>query len=163
MRFTRTAERQAALARRPAAIQLWQWKGRVWRRHPSKAQRRERPAFPWEGLTMALVSAGGLGMLAVLGLIAHGGLHGSLPAPVPAPITVPQAMLGSTLLSHVTTATTGLGMVVGGVGLAGYIASMMDGPFSNILAGSLSFFVRAAIFGGAAALLGTLALTSGLW
>lgn len=38
---------------------------------------------------------------------------------------------------------TGMGIVIGGVGLAGYIGSQMDNPFSTILAGSINFFTKA--------------------
>src|SRR5215470_228106 len=39
---------------------------------------------------------------------------------------------------------TGLGVVIGGVGLAGYVGSLMDNPFSTILSGSINFFTKAA-------------------
>jgi hypothetical protein len=42
------------------------------------------------------------------------------------------------------TGVTGLGIVIGGVGLAGYVGSLMDNPFSTILSGSINFFTKAA-------------------
>jgi len=41
------------------------------------------------------------------------------------------------------TGVTGLGIVIGGVGLAGYVGSLMDNPFSTILSGSINFFTKA--------------------
>jgi hypothetical protein len=38
---------------------------------------------------------------------------------------------------------TGAGVVVGGVGLLGYVGSLMDNPFSTILSGSINFFTKA--------------------
>ena len=59
------------------------------------------------------------------------------------------------------TFVTGLGLAVGLVGLTGYVGSLMDNPFSNILAGSVGFFVKAGLLGGGAALLGVLGLVGG--
>lgn len=59
------------------------------------------------------------------------------------------------------TFVTGLGLVVGLVGLTGYVGSLMDNPFSNILAGSVGFFTKAGLLGGGAALLGVLGLVGG--
>ena len=59
------------------------------------------------------------------------------------------------------TFVTGLGLVVGLVGLTGYVGSLMDNPFSNILAGSVGFFTKAGLLGGGAALLGLLGLVGG--
>src|SRR5439155_14614637 len=56
---------------------------------------------------------------------------------------------------------TGLGVVVGGVGLVGYVGSLMDNPFSPILSGSINFFTKAGILGGGTAMLGTLGLVAG--
>jgi hypothetical protein len=39
---------------------------------------------------------------------------------------------------------TGMGLLIGGIGLVGYIGSQMDNPFSTILAGSINFFTKAA-------------------
>ena len=41
------------------------------------------------------------------------------------------------------TFVVGLGLAVGLVGLTGYVGSLMDNPFSNILAGSVGFFTKA--------------------
>ena len=59
------------------------------------------------------------------------------------------------------TFVTGLGLVVGLVGLTGYVGSLMDNPFSNILAGSVGFFVKAGLLGGGGALLGLMGLVGG--
>ena len=59
------------------------------------------------------------------------------------------------------TFVTGLGMVVGLVGLTGYVGSLMDNPFSNILAGSVGFFVKAGMLGGGTALMGVMGLVGG--
>src|SRR5437899_8878138 len=47
-------------------------------------------------------------------------------------------------LTTFATGVTGMGILIGGVGLAGYIGSQMDNPFSTILAGSINFFTKAA-------------------
>ena len=49
------------------------------------------------------------------------------------------------------TFVTGLGLVVGLVGLTGYVGTFMDNPFRNILAGSVGFFVKAGLLGGGGA------------
>ena len=59
------------------------------------------------------------------------------------------------------TFVTGLGLVVGLVGLTGYVGSLMDNSFSNILAGSVGFFVKAGLLGGGGALLGLMGLVGG--
>jgi hypothetical protein len=64
-------------------------------------------------------------------------------------------------LTTFATGVTGMGIVIGGVGLAGYIGSQMDNPFSTILAGSINFFTKAGILGGGTAMLGTLGLVAG--
>src|SRR5438105_10579354 len=64
-------------------------------------------------------------------------------------------------LNTFATGVTGMGILIGGVGLAGYIGSQMDNPFSTILAGSINFFTKAGILGGGAAMLGTLGLVAG--
>ena len=56
---------------------------------------------------------------------------------------------------------TGLGITVGGVGLVGYVGSVMDNPFSTILSGSINFFTKAGILGGGTAMLGALGLAAG--
>ena len=47
-------------------------------------------------------------------------------------------------LTTFATGVTGIGLLIGGVGLAGYVGSQMDNPFSTILAGSINFFTKAA-------------------
>jgi hypothetical protein len=64
-------------------------------------------------------------------------------------------------LTNFATGVTGMGILIGGVGLAGYIGSQMDNPFSTILAGSINFFTKAGILGGGTAMLGTLGLVAG--
>ena len=64
-------------------------------------------------------------------------------------------------LTTFATGVTGLGIVIGGVGLAGYVGSLMDNPFSTILSGSINFFTKAGILGGGTAMLGTLGLAAG--
>ena len=46
-------------------------------------------------------------------------------------------------LTTFATGVTGLGIIIGGVGLAGYVGSLMDNPFSTILSGSINFFTKA--------------------
>jgi len=55
----------------------------------------------------------------------------------------------------------GLGLVMGLVGLTGYVGSLFDNPFSNILAGSVGFFSKAGLLGGGTILLGLVGLTGG--
>src|SRR5215472_7987109 len=64
-------------------------------------------------------------------------------------------------LTTFSTGVTGMGILIGGVGLAGYIGSQMDNTFSTILAGSINFFTKAGILGGGTAMLGTLGLVAG--
>lgn len=64
-------------------------------------------------------------------------------------------------LTTFSAGVTGMGIVIGGVGLAGYIGSQMDNPFSTILSGSINFFTKAGILGGGTAMLGTLGLVAG--
>jgi hypothetical protein len=47
-------------------------------------------------------------------------------------------------LTTFSTGVTGIGLLIGGVGLAGYVGSQMDNPLSTILAGSINFFTKAA-------------------
>lgn len=56
---------------------------------------------------------------------------------------------------------TGAGIYVGGVGLVGYVGSLMDNPFSTILSGSINYFTKAGILGGGTTMLGSLGLTGG--
>lgn len=55
----------------------------------------------------------------------------------------------------------GLGFIVGLVGLLGYVGSLMDNPFSHILAGSIGFFTKAGLLGGGTIILGALGLVAG--
>jgi hypothetical protein len=55
----------------------------------------------------------------------------------------------------------GLGLIMGLVGLAGYVGSLFDNPFSHILAGSVGFFTKAGLLGGGSVLLGMLGLVGG--
>ena len=55
----------------------------------------------------------------------------------------------------------GLGLAVGLVGLTGWVGSLMDNPFSNILAGSVGFFTKAGLLGGGGTLLGLVGLVGG--
>ena len=64
-------------------------------------------------------------------------------------------------LTTFATGVTGMGILIGGVGLAGYVGSLMDNTFRTILAGSINFFTKAGILGGGTAMLGTLGLTAG--
>ena len=59
------------------------------------------------------------------------------------------------------TFVTGLGLAVGLVGLTVYVGSLMDNPFSNILAGSIGFFTKAGLLGGGTALMGMMGLVGG--
>src|SRR5207237_7948367 len=55
--------------------------------------------------------------------------------------------LGMRLDGFLTTFLTfvvGLGLIMCLVGLTGYVGSLFDNPFSNILAGSVGFFTKAA-------------------
>lgn len=74
------------------------------------------------------------------------------------------ASLGIALDEFLTTFETfmvGMGIVMGMAGLVGYVGSLFDNPFSNILAGSIGFFTKAGLLGGGVTLLGLLGLTSG--
>jgi hypothetical protein len=74
------------------------------------------------------------------------------------------AGLGIPLDGFLTTFQTfvvGLGLVMGLVGLTGYVGSLFDNPFSNILAGSIGFFTKAGILGGGTVLMGILGLVGG--
>lgn len=64
-------------------------------------------------------------------------------------------------LTTFATGVTGMGVLIGSVGLAGYVGSLMDNPFSTILAGSIGFFTKAGVLGGGTAMLGTLGLVAG--
>jgi len=55
----------------------------------------------------------------------------------------------------------GLGLVMGLVGLTGFVGAQFDNPFSHILAGSVGFFTRAGLLGGGTVLLGLMGLVGG--
>jgi hypothetical protein len=72
--------------------------------------------------------------------------------------------LGIPLDGFLTTFQTfvvGLGLIMGLVGLTGYVGSLFDNPFSNILAGSIGFFTKAGLLGGGTALMALLGLVGG--
>jgi hypothetical protein len=72
--------------------------------------------------------------------------------------------LGIPLDAFLTTFQTfvvGLGLVMGLVGLTGYVGSLFDNPFSNILAGSVGFFTKAGLLGGGTVMMGLLGLVGG--
>jgi hypothetical protein len=50
---------------------------------------------------------------------------------------------------------------MGLVGLVGYVGSLFDNPFSNILAGSIGFFTKAGLLCGGTVLMGLLGLVGG--
>lgn len=64
-------------------------------------------------------------------------------------------------LTSFETFVVGLGLIVGLVGLVGYVGSLFDNPFSNILAGSVGFFVKGGLLGGGTVLMGLLGLVGG--
>jgi hypothetical protein len=64
-------------------------------------------------------------------------------------------------LTQFQTFVVGLGLIMGLVGLTGYVGSLFDNPFSNILAGSVGFFTKAGLLGGGVVLLGLLGLVGG--
>ena len=55
----------------------------------------------------------------------------------------------------------GLGLIMGLVGLVGYVGSLFDNPFSHVLAGSIGFFTKAGLLGGGTVLMGLLGLVGG--
>src|SRR2546425_9001756 len=64
-------------------------------------------------------------------------------------------------LSQFQTWVIGLGLIMGLVGLTGYVGAQFDNPFSHILAGSVGFFTRAGLLGGGTVLLGLMGLGGG--
>jgi hypothetical protein len=56
---------------------------------------------------------------------------------------------------------TGLGLLIGTIGLAGWIASMFDNPFSTLLSGSVGYFTKAGLLGGGTVILPLLGLVGG--
>jgi hypothetical protein len=64
-------------------------------------------------------------------------------------------------LATFQTFVVGLGLIMGLVGLVGYVGSLFDNPFSHVLAGSIGFFTKAGLLGGGTVLLGLLGLVGG--
>src|SRR2546428_12607371 len=64
-------------------------------------------------------------------------------------------------LTQFQTFVVGLVLIIGLVGLTGYVGSLMDNPFSNILAGSVGFFSKAGLLGGGVVIMGLLGLVGG--
>jgi hypothetical protein len=74
------------------------------------------------------------------------------------------AGLGIPLDAFLTTFQTwvvGLGLIMGLVGLVGYVGALFDNPFAHILSGSLGFFTKAGLLGGGTVLMGLLGLVGG--
>ena len=94
----------------------------------------------WKGLVLLLVV-----------VLVHDHAHAA---------TLAGIQLGA-FLDQFQTFVIGMGLVVGLVGLLGYVGSLFDNPFSNILAGSVSFFTKAGLLGGGTAMLTFLGLTCG--
>ena len=91
----------------------------------------------------------GLGVLGLVVLGAWGVEAASLGIPL------------DSFLTQLETFVIGMGMIVGMVGLIGYIGSLMDNPFSHILGGSISFFTKAGLLGGGTIIMGLVGLVSG--
>ena len=64
-------------------------------------------------------------------------------------------------IQNFQTWVVGLGLIMGLVGLTGYVGSLFDNPFSHILAGSIGFFTKAGLLGGGVALMTLLGLVGG--
>jgi len=88
-------------------------------------------------------------ILAMVGLGARAASAGALGIPLDAFLTQFQAWV------------IGLGLIMGLVGLVGYVGSLFDNPFSHVLAGSIGFFTKAGLLGGGVALMTLLGLVGG--
>lgn len=64
-------------------------------------------------------------------------------------------------LARFITFVVGTGLIVGLVGLLGFIGSLFDNPFSTILSGSISFFMKAGLLGGGTVILTSIGLVGG--
>jgi len=64
-------------------------------------------------------------------------------------------------LTQVQTWVIGLGLIMGLIGLTGWVGSMFDNPFSHILAGSVGFFTKAGLLGGGTVILAAMGLVGG--
>jgi hypothetical protein len=64
-------------------------------------------------------------------------------------------------LAQFETFVIGLGMIVGLVGLLGWIGSLLDNSYGSILAGSIRFFLLAGLLGGGTVILGAMGLVTG--
>ena len=64
-------------------------------------------------------------------------------------------------MTNFATGVQGMGVAVGGVGLVGYVGSLMENPFSTILSGSINFITKAGMLGGGTAVFPALGLTAG--
>ena len=72
------------------------------------------------------------GLALAIVLYAEGSMAGGLGIPLDGFLTTFQTFV------------VGIGLIIGLVGLTGYVGSLMDNPFANILAGSVGFFTKAA-------------------
>jgi hypothetical protein len=64
-------------------------------------------------------------------------------------------------ITQFQTFVQGLGILIGTVGLAGYVVSQLNNPFGHLLAGSINYFVTAGLFGGVLTLMPLLGLIGG--
>ncbi len=91
----------------------------------------------------------GLAVIGILMLSARASYAGALGIPL------------DSFLSTFQTWVVGLGLIMGLVGLVGYVGQLFDNPFAHILSGSLGFFMKAGLLGGGTVLMGLLGLVGG--